>query len=151
MKRRRRQREFDRVADQVLAQNKNGRVVIGMGNSRNLNGLPGTPPSGPCIQLMRHAEKRLKNKANVISIDEFNTTKLSTCCYAPTIHSNLEQQPIHGILHCRNCGKTLCRDTSAATNILKITLAETRAMQLSHGTYSFFTKKNTDKKKKKKS
>ena len=133
MKRRRRQREFDRIVDQVLAQNKDGMLVIGMGNSRNLSGLPGTPPSGPAIAIMKHARKRLKNKVNVIDIDEFNTTKLSTCCYAPTIHSSHQQQPIHGILHCTQCGTTLCRDTSAATNILKIALIETGTMQLPHG------------------
>ncbi len=124
----RRQREFDRIVNEVLTFGIKPTPVVAMGNARNLHGFRKNV-HGPARKLITHAKKKLVNPGGFvrglfIDINESHTSKWTTCCLSKANYMKQKDRryPIRGLLHCSQCKKTLCRDSSAAHNILKITL-----------------------------
>lgn len=128
-KRMRTQHEMDRVVDYVMGLS-NHNPLIGLGNARNLGQSKSIGPPGPYKKLFNHAHKRLKGRGIIHNVNEYNTTKLTTCCFREHVYLKKSSSDktikttILGVFHCKKCKTTLCRDGSAAENMLKIVAAK---------------------------
>lgn len=96
---------------------------LGLGDCSKTNGFKGTSPGGPTKRIKRHA---IKSGYEIISVDEFRTSKMSSCCRGFTMRPmrGFNKKGVFGDLHgvriCNKCGKTWDRDFSAAINIFDV-------------------------------
>ena len=130
-----------------LTQRAGKRTLIGFGDwsNRDQAGIIKKSPAGPVKVL----ERRLRQYATVVSMDEFKTSKLHNDCHRPLEHQHSLKRcrdgvtrtvRVHSALFCRNksChGVTVNRDVNASRNILMLTLevlrGQSRTLAFSRG------------------
>eukprot|EP00891_Asterochloris_glomerata_P005763 jgi/Astpho2/5763/fgenesh1_pg.00080_%23_27_t len=126
------------------------RTLIGFGDWSNIDqaGIIKKSPAGPVKRL----ERRLKQYATVVSVDEYRTSKLHNDCHQLLEHQHSSRRcrdgetrtvKVHSALFCRNksChGVTVNRDVNASRNILMLLMTSLgglpRPPEFSRGSYS---------------
>lgn len=127
------QRTIDQIVNYI---SKKGKYTVVFGDCSKTTGFKSSSPGGPVKKIERHFVKR---GYNCCEENEAYSSKASVCCHS---HANVKMKngqnianfkrgkyvdtpskmprQIHGILHCKNCGKTWDRDLVGSVNIYDI-------------------------------
>ena len=137
------QREFDRIVNQVLCFGEKDTAVM-MGNAGNFSGFKYVKSVGPTKALKKYASRKLKNRYS--ELDEFNTSKLTTCCFIERTY--MKKGPGRSrerkVIHCPQCATTWNRDVSASLNLLKIAIHTCPLHHLEQDVGNIFRGASTD-------